>query len=72
MLRHVALPKTDVSEELVASIFSELGTALAVASTSIAYQKTPFFIIIERLYETNSADLSLTQEEDSVTGRHLI
>jgi hypothetical protein len=45
MLRHVALVKTDVSEELSVSIIrvtitGELGKTLAITS-----QKTPFFIV---------------------------
>jgi hypothetical protein len=57
MLRHVALVRTDVSEELSA-IFNrvtrivELGTTLAVNSNrflqdphGITFQKTPFFIV---------------------------
>jgi hypothetical protein len=54
MLRRVALVRTDVSEELSASIIrvtgiGELGTTLAVTSNSrtlhgVTSQKTPFFI----------------------------
>jgi hypothetical protein len=55
MLRRVALVRTDVSEELGASIIrvtriGELGKTLAVASNrrtphGITCQKTPFFIV---------------------------
>jgi hypothetical protein len=51
MLRHVALVRTDVLEELSASIIrvtrSELGTTLAVTSNrhSVTSQKMTFFIV---------------------------
>jgi hypothetical protein len=53
MLRRVALVRTDVSEELSASIIrvtriGELGTTLAVTSnrrTLVTSKKTPFFIV---------------------------
>jgi hypothetical protein len=39
MLRHVALVKTDVSEEISASFISELGTTLAVTSNRRTLQR---------------------------------
>jgi hypothetical protein len=61
MLRHVALVRTDVSEERIASIIREtrigkLGTTLAVSNRSTNKQKQiPWLLVRERIIPTHAA-----------------